>query len=166
MSYYLQLEIMLIDIFWERFTLPERFILINYANLIWGQKFSALIIVKFQSRHSHYNPLFKSNYILKFEDKILLDNILSLIFNGWFTFYSDIGNYQTASPSTVKYLNHHAELILIKKVQSLQVSLIVWIKLNISSLVCYWKQIAQLKWKIYSLKNTSTNINEENRGIN
>ena len=53
---------------------------INYANLIWGQNLHALSriiilqkkalrIMNFQSRDSHSSPLFKSNHILKFEDK-------------------------------------------------------------------------------------------------
>ena len=60
---------------------------INYAYLIWGQNLHALSriiilqkkalrIMNFQSRNSHSSPLFKSNHILKLEDKILLENIL------------------------------------------------------------------------------------------
>ena len=60
-----------------------------------------------QSRDSHSNPLFKSNHILKLEDKILIENILfinksfnnllSPIFKNSFTFCSDIHNNQTVS---------------------------------------------------------------------
>ena len=60
---------------------------INYANLIWGHNVNtvsrivilqkkALRIMNFQSRDSHSSPLFKSNHILKLEDKILIENIL------------------------------------------------------------------------------------------
>ena len=60
---------------------------INYANLIWGQNLhavsqivilqkKALRIMNFQSRDSHSSLLFKSNHILKLEDKILIENIL------------------------------------------------------------------------------------------
>ena len=60
---------------------------INYANLIWGQNLhslsriiilqkKALRIMNFQSRDSHSSPLFRSNHILKLEDKILMENIL------------------------------------------------------------------------------------------
>ena len=60
---------------------------INYANLIWGQNLhavspivilqkKALRIMNFQSRDSHSSPLFKSNHILKLEDKILIENTL------------------------------------------------------------------------------------------
>ena len=59
---------------------------INYGNLIWGQNLDAvsrivilqkktLRIMNFQSRDSHSSPLFKSNHILKLEDKILIENI-------------------------------------------------------------------------------------------
>ena len=59
----------------------------NYANLICGQNLHALSriiilqkkvlrIVNFQSRDSHSSPLFRSNHILKLEDKILIENII------------------------------------------------------------------------------------------
>ena len=57
---------------------------LNYANLIWGQNLNdvgiivilqkkGLRIMNFQSRDSRSNPLFKSNHILKLEDKILIE---------------------------------------------------------------------------------------------
>ena len=67
----------------------------------------ALRIMNFQSRDSHLSLLFKSNHILKLEDKILIENILSInksfnrllppIFKSWFTFCSEVHNYQTSS---------------------------------------------------------------------
>ena len=67
------------------FAIPDSHI--NYFNLIWGQNLHTLSriiilqnkafrIMNFQSRVSHSNPLFKSNHILKLEDKILTENIL------------------------------------------------------------------------------------------
>ena len=94
---------------------------LNYGNLIWGQNLNAvsrivilqkkaLRIMNFQSRDSHSSPLFKSNHILKLEDKILIENILFInkslnnllppIFKNWFTFCSDVHNYQTVSSSS------------------------------------------------------------------
>ena len=91
---------------------------INYANLIWGQNLHAvsriiilqkkvLRIMNFQSRDSHSRLPFKSNHILKLEDKILIENILFInksfnnllppIFKSWFTFCSEVHNYQTIS---------------------------------------------------------------------
>ena len=96
---------------------------INYANLIWGQNLhavtrivilqkKALRIMNFQSRDSHSSPLSKSNHILKLEDKILMENILVInksfnnllrpIFKSWFTFCSDVHNYQTVSSTADK----------------------------------------------------------------
>ena len=60
---------------------------INYANLIWGQNLhpvnrivilrkKASRIMNFQSIDSHSSPLFKSNHILKLQDKIIIENIL------------------------------------------------------------------------------------------
>ena len=55
----------------------------------------------------HTSPLFKQNSILKFQDKICLENILFVskslnnlspsIFNTWFSFSSDQHNYETSS---------------------------------------------------------------------
>ena len=91
---------------------------INYANLTWGQNLravsrivilqkKALRIMSFQSRDSHSSLIFKSNHILKLQDKILIENILFInksfnnllppIFKIWFTFCSEVYNYQTIS---------------------------------------------------------------------
>ena len=59
----------------------------------------------------------------------LFDNLLFPIFKIWFTFCSDVHNYQ--------------------------------IKLNISSVICHFKHIAQPKLKVYFLKNALGNVNEE-----
>ena len=58
-----------------------------FANLTWYQKLNdvsrivilqqkALRIVNFQSRDSHSSLLFKSNHILKLENKILIENVI------------------------------------------------------------------------------------------
>ena len=71
---------------------------INYANLIWGQNLhslsriiilqkKALRIMNFQSRDSHSSPLFRSNHILKLEDKILIENIFFLSISLLITFF-------------------------------------------------------------------------------
>ena len=56
---------------------------------------------------SHTSPLFKQNSILKFQDKICLENILFVskslnnltpsVFSTWFSFSSDQHNYETSS---------------------------------------------------------------------
>ena len=68
--------------------------------------------MNFQSRDSHSSQLFKSNDILKLEDKILiknmlfinrsLNNLLSPTFKNWFTFCSDVHNYHTVSSTSDK----------------------------------------------------------------
>ena len=91
---------------------------INYANLVWGQNLhvlsrtiipqkEALRTMNFQSRNSPSSSLFRSNNILKLEDKILIENILFInksfnnllppIFKSWFNFCSDFHNYHTVS---------------------------------------------------------------------
>ena len=79
--------------------------------------------MNFQSRDSHSSPLFRSNHILKLEDKIHIENIrfinksfnnlLPPIFKSWFTFCSDVYNYHT--DSMIRYLNSPIELILMEK---------------------------------------------------
>ena len=96
---------------------------INYGNLIWGQnpnsklrvttlQKKALRIINNQPKNSHSGPLFKQNNILKFEDKILIGNIIFVsesinnlqppIFKNWFIFSSEIHNYNTVSSPTDK----------------------------------------------------------------
>ena len=78
-----------------------------YSCLVWAQNFStiqrivilqkkAIRIINFQPRNFHTSPLFKQNSILKFQDKICLENILFVskslnnlsrsVFNTWFSF--------------------------------------------------------------------------------
>ena len=91
---------------------------INYADLIWGQNPNSKLrvntlwkktvrIVNNQPKNSHSGPLFKQNNILKFEDKILIGNIIFIsksinnllppIFKNWFIFCSEIHSYNTVS---------------------------------------------------------------------
>ena len=89
---------------------------LSYCCLVWAQNFStiqrivilqkAIRIINFQPRNFHTSSLFKQNIILKFQDKICLENILfvskslnnlsSSIFNTWFSFSSD-QHYETSS---------------------------------------------------------------------
>ena len=67
-----------------------------------------------QSRDSHSSPLFESNQFMRLEYKILIENILFInksfnsflppIFKSWFTFCSDVQNYQAVSYTTDKIL--------------------------------------------------------------
>ena len=88
-----------------------------YCCLVWAQNTSTLTnynftkktirIINFQPRNFHTSPLFKQNSILKFQDKICLDNILFIskslnnlslsVFNRWFSVSSDQHNYETLS---------------------------------------------------------------------
>ena len=91
---------------------------LSYCCLVWAQNFStiqrililqkkAVRIINFQPRNFHTSPLFKQNSILKFQDKICLENILFVskslnnlspsTFNTWFSFSSDQHNYETSS---------------------------------------------------------------------
>ena len=76
----------------------------------------AIRIINFQPRNFHASPLLKQNSILKFEDKISLENILfiskslnnlsSSVFNTWFSFSSDQHNYETSSSTQGNLIKH------------------------------------------------------------
>ena len=89
----------------------------SYCSLIWAKNFrtiqwivilqkKAVKIINFQPRNFHTSPLFQQNFILKFQDKICLENILHVsrsiskltpsVFNTWFRFSSDQHNYKTS----------------------------------------------------------------------
>ena len=91
---------------------------LSYCCLVWAQNCStiqrivilqkkAIRIINFQPRNSHTSHLFKQSSILKFQDKICLENILFIskslnnlspsVFNTWFSFSSDQHNYETSS---------------------------------------------------------------------
>ena len=81
---------------------------LSYCCLVWAQNSStiqqivilqkkAVRIINFQPRNSHTSPLFKQSSILKFQDKICLENILFVskslnnlspsVFNTWFVWF-------------------------------------------------------------------------------
>ena len=69
---------------------------------------------------------------------------------------------KVCSPSAVmftKYLNHHIEQNISEKIQSLEEPLIVRIKLNISSVICHWKLLKTMDWKLLKKKLKGVNIN-------
>ena len=98
---------------------------LSYCCLVWAQNFSsiqrililqkkAVRIINFQPRNFHTSPLFKQNSILKFQDKICLENILFVskslnnllpsIFNTWFSFSSDQHNYESSTQGNLMKL--------------------------------------------------------------
>ena len=99
---------------------------LSFYCLVWVQNCStiqqiiilqkkAIRIIKFQLRNFHTSPLFKQNSILKFQDKICLENILFIskslnnlspsVFNTWFSFSSDQHNYETSSSTQGNLIN-------------------------------------------------------------
>ena len=72
----------------------------------------AMRIFTFQSRNGHSSPFFSKLKLLKFNDKVHLENVLLIskfinslllpVFNNWFTFCSNVLNYETTSSATCK----------------------------------------------------------------
>ena len=96
---------------------------LNYCSLVWAQNYNvinrlvilqkkALRIMNYQPRNSHTSPLFRKAAVLKFKDKINLENILFIsksinnllpsLFNNWFVFSSDTHKYNTSWSSDDK----------------------------------------------------------------
>ena len=89
---------------------------LTYSCIVWAQNINtvnrliilqkkALHIMNFKDQLFHSSPLFSENNILKFTDKITLENILFVnksinrqvppIFYDWFTFSGDLHRYET-----------------------------------------------------------------------
>ena len=72
----------------------------------------AMRIITFQSRNCHWSPLFSKLKLLRFNDKVHLENVLLIskfinsllpsVFRNWFTYCSNIHNYETTSSATCK----------------------------------------------------------------
>ena len=82
----------------------------NTQRIVILQK-DAVRTINFQPRNSHASPLFKQNFISKFQDVICLKNILFVlnnlsrsIFNLWFSFSSDQHNYEISSSTQVNLM--------------------------------------------------------------
>ena len=96
---------------------------INYENLVWTQNSNAISriltlqkkamrIITFQSRNCNSGTLFFKLKLLKFNDEVHLENelliskfinsLLPPVFNNWFTFCSNVHNYETASSANCK----------------------------------------------------------------
>ena len=70
----------------------------------------------------------------------------------------NIHNYQAISSSIGKIFKPSYRTDWYGKIQSILVPLIVAIKISIILVLCYWKQIAQLKSKVYLMTNTYKKI--------
>ena len=94
---------------------------LSYSCIAWAQNINtvrrliilqkkALRIMNFKDQLFHSSPLFSSNNILKFGDKITLENVLFIsksinrqvpsIFNDWFTFSGNLHRYETCWSAT------------------------------------------------------------------
>ena len=94
---------------------------LNYSCIVWAQNINtvrrlivlqkkALRIMNFKDQLFHSSPLFSSSNILKFGDKITLENIRFIsrsinrqvhsIFNDWFTFSRNLHRYETCRLAT------------------------------------------------------------------
>ena len=115
--------------------------------------------------------LFKSNHILKLEDKILIENILFInkslnsllppVFKNWFTFCSDVQNYQTVSSTSDKIFKPSFKTNSFEKYSITIGAINSWNKIQYQFRNLSLKTYSPSKLKGYSLKNTFQTINEE-----
>ena len=111
---------------------------LNYCFLVWVQNYNAinhlvtlqkevLRIMNFQPRNCHTSLLFRKISVLKFTDKINVEdilfisksfnNLLSSPFNNWFVFSSDTLPEISYGFLMINFRNIHAELTLMVKIQ-------------------------------------------------
>ena len=112
--------------------------------------------------------LFKSNHILKLEDKILIENILFInnnllpaIFKNLFTFCSDVQNYQTVSSTSDKIFKPSFRTDSFEKYSITIGAINSWNKIRYQFRNLSLKTYSPSKLKGYSLKNRFQTINEE-----
>ena len=105
--------------------------------MIWAQYFNAVNrvsilqkkasrTISFQPRDCHSSPLFRKQNLLKFEDKIQLENVLLVskyfnnilpsVFEKWFTLCSEYIDITQLPPLQVNYSSPHSELIYMEKI--------------------------------------------------
>ena len=120
------------------------------------------------SRNSHTSPLFKQNSILKFQDKICLENILFVrkslnnlspsVFDRWFTLSSDQHNYETLSSTQGNLINRFYKTKRYEK-YSITVSAVEsWNKIQKQKL-CYLNNYCPVKLKQLSVTFILSHIN-------
>ena len=86
-------------------------------------------IINFKPRNSHTSSLFKQNFILKFQDKICIRNILFVskslnnltpsVFSKWSNFSSDQYGYESSSSTQVNLTKLFYKKIDMGSIQSL-----------------------------------------------
>ena len=94
---------------------------------------NAMSIINFRSRNTHSSPLFLELKLIKFNNKVLYEkvlliskfikNLLPPAFNNWFTFRSNIHNYETISSTTCKPFKLFSALTYINTLNEAQTSL-------------------------------------------
>ena len=112
--------------------------------------------------------LFKTNHILKLEDKILIENILFInnnllpaIFKNLFTFCFDVQNYQTVSATSDKIFKPSFRTDSFEKYSITIGAINSWNKIRYQFRNLSLKTYSPSKLKGYSLKNAFQTINEE-----
>ena len=81
----------------------------NALNRVFSLQKKGMRIINFQPWDCHFRSLLLKLNLLKFEYTILLEivplersNLLPPVFNKWFTFCSNVHNYETASSTACK----------------------------------------------------------------
>ena len=131
--------------------------------------------MNFPSRDSLSSPLFRSNHILKLEDKILIENILFInksfnnllppIFKNWFTFCSDVHDYHTFSTTADKIFKPSYRSDSYGKNSITLGAINSWNKTHLSSVISHLKHSPQRKLKVYFLKNVLKILMKKLKGV-
>ena len=129
----------------------------------------ALRIINNQPSNSHSGPLFEKSNTLKFEDKILIGNIvfisksinnlLPLISRNWFIFCPEIHNYDTVSLSTDNFFEPSYRTDSYGKSSIIMSAIICWNKTQNMLKGQPLKSLYLTNVKICLQKDASTNTN-------
>ena len=99
-------------------------------------------IITFQSRNCHSSPLFSKLKLLKFNDKVHLENVLLIskfinsllppVFNNWFTFCSNVHNYEKTPSATCQLFKPSSGTNLYGRTSITENAIDAWNKAQIS----------------------------------
>ena len=99
-------------------------------------------IITFQSRNCHSSPLFSKLKLIKFNDKVHLENVLLIskfinsllppVFNNWFTFCSNVHNSEKTPSATCQLFKPSSGTNLYRKTSITENAIDAWNKAQIS----------------------------------
>ena len=108
----------------------------------------------------HTSPLFKQSSILRFQDKICLENnlfvsksvnnLIPSVFNKWFSFSSDQHNFETSSSKQGNLIKSSYRTNRCENYSIIASAVDYWNKIQKNLKTHYWKIYPQIALKLFS----------------